>query len=149
MKANDRLRFRTPIYGADGKFKKFVFFNAIDGSPAITCSDGDVFKETEQCTGLKDRNGKLIYEGDICTYWIEGDWTREVLVKIGFDKKSCYWYINYEGRDYKSSFYCSNIATLKIIGNIHHNPELLGEVMWNPKHDEEFKKEVERWLNGK
>lgn len=120
----NRFRFR-----AWNKIKKILHYEAEKGLfdlPFHILCKSDEFI-IEQCTGLKDRNGKLIYEGDICTYWVEGDFNREVLVKIGFDKKSCYWYINYEGRDYKSSFYCSNIATLKIIGNIHENPELLEE----------------------
>ena len=50
---NERFRFRTPIYGADRKFKKFVFGEAVSGFPAITAQKGDVFKEPEQCTGLK------------------------------------------------------------------------------------------------
>ena len=118
---DNRFRFR-----AWNKIKKILHYEAEKGLfdlPFHILCKSDEFI-IEQCTGLKDRNGKLIYEGDICTYWVEGDFHREVLVKIGFDKKSCYWYINDEWR-YKSSFYCSNIATLKIIGNIHENPELL------------------------
>lgn len=50
---NDRFRFRTPIYRADGNFKKFVYWNAAEGAPAITGKKGDVFKDPEQCTGRK------------------------------------------------------------------------------------------------
>jgi len=41
----DRFNFRTPIYGADGKFKKFVYWNAESGFPAVTCREGSVFKK--------------------------------------------------------------------------------------------------------
>lgn len=32
---NDRFKFRTPIYAADGKFKKFVYWPAVYGAPAV------------------------------------------------------------------------------------------------------------------
>ena len=80
-------------------------------------------KEPEQCTGLKDKNGKLIYEGDIAEYEIyvyhlEKYNTRKTVVKWmddlehdGYGEPLAMGYI----------FYGRNI---EIIGNIHDNPEL-------------------------
>ena len=74
-----------------------------------------------QCTGLKDKNGKLIYEGDIITYEYEYGkqfpkgggyikWLNDGLVIQGTDKYFCQ---------------ISKSLTYEIIGNIHMNPELL------------------------
>ena len=74
----------------------------------------------EQCTGLKDKNGKLIYEGDIVE---THDYTTEHS-QIVFDK-GCYVLKSKDVAiyDHLSSYE----KQYEIIGNIHENPELLEE----------------------
>lgn len=69
-----------------------------------------------QCTGLKDRKGELIYEGDIlkdkngigfvvwsdCSFWLESPGS--------------------QARDLEYSNYYNNA---EVIGNIYENPELI------------------------
>ncbi len=77
---------------------------------------GDVFFKPEsedvilmQCTEIKDRNGKEIYEGDIVTKeYTSGLHTLEV---------------KWRGYGGFSELYCSN--KFEIIGNIYENPELV------------------------
>ena len=75
----------------------------------------------EQYTGLKDKNGKEIYEGDIMRF-----------DAIDYE---IYWSFDFSGWhnrrvDGEERFYGANsfeevIKFGKVIGNIHENPELL------------------------
>lgn len=72
----------------------------------------------EQYTGLKDKNGKEIYEGDILNDGVGH--IGEVLFneRIGA--------FVYEWGECGSMFIDLYTSDIEIIGNIHENPELLG-----------------------
>lgn len=78
----------------------------------------------EQCTGLKDKNGNLIYEGDILEVkWKNDDYPR--YYEVNFEE-GAFGIKPLECNDWLDSEYISDIsqATL-IIGNIHENKDLL------------------------
>jgi len=72
----------------------------------------------EEFTGLKDKNGKEIYEGDILSK--DGESEEDRLT----------WVVEYKITPYNSFYdfgYMSRIDLCEIIGNIHENKELLEE----------------------
>ena len=77
------------------------------------------FIEYMQYTGLKDKNGKEIYEGDIV---IAYDETMDVICKgqIIWDKCECGFCI--KGAE---PTFIGYYPELEVIGNIYENPELL------------------------
>ncbi|KKF55655.1 YopX family protein [Streptococcus uberis] len=99
--------------------------NRNDLVPSRTCSFDEII--LMQYTGLKDKNGVEVFEGDIVIAWSQG-------VKGAFEikrridglwllypawKDGQFWYLSptEDGRE-----------TIEIIGNIYENPDLLESV---------------------
>ena len=84
--------------------------------------DRDAVDESTVCqfTGLLDKNGKEIYEGDILEV------SDEMYAKVVWNKeKASFEYEYLYPTQIANTFYELNMPYLSIVGNIHDNPELM------------------------
>ena len=105
----DRFKFRA----YDETYKRFLYRTLIDPKEASL--------NWEQCSGLKDKNRKLIYEKDLVT---KGDDIYEV---NWCHQKQGYIFRNLNCIDDVLEGLDITINEWEIIGNIHTNADLLGE----------------------
>lgn len=103
------------------------------------CIDNEWFvlqaETIEQCTGIKDVNGKFIFEGDIIDYTLPWSWgPGYVYLSMGHcgpcKANNVGEYVlskNISNPSQDTVYNEWNGDEVIIIGNVHENPELLGE----------------------
>lgn len=98
------------------------FFDYTDNPTDFTTND----VEFMQFTGLNDKNGKEIYEGDILQAFYGKKNTLFTITKVYFNEKG-YW--DSKNISEKAPFKVCYLGFCKceLIGNIYENPELLKE----------------------
>lgn len=120
------------VYGLVSKLYDEDFYEEFPHIPAeMTNKDGvsgiDIdYKTIGQYTGLTDKNGNKIFEGDILKIGIEED--DYVLCEVyEYRGVMC---VDYETPDWDFNALAflddDNVFIFEIIGNIHDNPELTG-----------------------
>jgi hypothetical protein len=77
--------------------------------------------ELMQSTGLCDKEGTEVFEGDILHHQIQTEYT--FIVK--YDKDKGRWYGDGLSRTYRIDIAKRFLPYYKVIGNIYENPELL------------------------
>jgi uncharacterized phage protein (TIGR01671 family) len=92
-----------------------------------------------QYTGLKDKNGKEIYEGDVIRWKYESDSPNSFqgvveyadrIIKVGWEHDDTRFVgftirCDDKGEEWFAAF--PNLKDIEIIGNIYENPELLAD----------------------
>lgn len=88
--------------------------------------------ELMQYTGLKDKNGTEIYEGDIVTYSVKGFKKINKTVMTFNEEHGAYLFGIYEGvkmpcgkKTRMNKYTRKSVNNVEVIGNIYQNPELL------------------------
>lgn len=79
-----------------------------------------------QCTGLRDNNGKYIYEGDIIKHFDGSELGYDIGV-VRWDDSACSYHRATDTKQYTRYCGIAQGCRYEVVGNIFDNPELLEE----------------------
>ena len=118
MKREIKFRVKANHATMPGSYEsetEWYYFGVFDGNGGLPYFVD--YETVGQYTGLKDRNSKEIYEGDFFKLGVEKE-----IYEVRFEHGCFMAY--YKGRQY-GLIGELQVCFIKVIGNIHENPELL------------------------
>ncbi len=131
------IKFRQPINN-NGKFESFHYWGILKKGVFVAPLSDARYCDTlsNQFTGLKDKNGKEIYERDVLVS--RGSLDIYFLVSFGddTDKEEFGFTLKALNKTNKIYGFCRDVEKYEIIGNIYENPELLDANQNKPEVNE-------------
>jgi len=111
------IKFRQPLFKTNGEFFKFHYWGDVDGG-FVSPVAGNLGRNSQEYTGLKDKNGKEIYEGDVVA--INGG-ANPIKTEVFFED-GCYCVKMLDNTCELKYYTEMQFCETEIIGNIYENP---------------------------
>ena len=131
------IKFRQPLF-LNGKFHKFHYWGFLreDEFAGVVPPIDEAKKNSQEYTGLKDKDGKEIYEGDIIKEQVNQCVWFYLITTVGSLGNNLFavtkWrnFTVVDGETIMGSYFEDGnwnyiSSTCEVIGNIYENPELL------------------------
>ena len=112
------IKYRQPIF-CEGKFSYWHYWGDVKGG-FLSPINANLKRDSQECTGLKDKNGKEIFRGDFIRLNNDDHLIGEVIFE-----KGCFC-LKEENSITEFSHYKE--SQFEVIGNTTENPELITQL---------------------